>query len=93
MRQTLLAWQMVEHGEAGVDDWLHVHVVPAANAAMRSPRAKLGAAAADLASQWRSVLEEPERYRLVTPTELLAQIPQEDAPRGWRDWLSLRYAT
>ena len=93
MRQTLLAWQMVEQGEAGVDDWLHVHVVPGANAAMRKPRAKLAAAADDLAAQWRSVLKEPDRYRLVTPTDLLAQIPSDGAPAGWREWLSLRYAT
>ena len=93
VRQTLLAWQMVEHGEHGIDDWLHLHVVPSVNAAMREPRAKLAAAAGDLAAHWRSVLKEPDRYRLVTPTDLLAQIPTDAAPAGWREWLSLRYAT
>jgi hypothetical protein len=93
MRQTLLAWQMVEEGEEGVDGWLHVHVVPGANVAMRRPRAKLAAAADDLAAQWRSLLHEPDHYRLVNPTDLLAHIPPEDSPRGWREWLWVRYGT
>lgn len=93
MRQTLLAWQMVEHAEGGIDDWLHIHVVPAGNVAMRKPGIKLAAAIDDLATQWRSVLEEPDRYRVVTPTDVLAQISPEDAPQGWRDWLSIRYST
>ncbi len=93
MRQTLLAWQIAKHGEAGVDDWLHVHVVPAANSQMRKPRAKLAASINDLATQWRSVLTVPDRYRVITPTDLLAGITIDDAPRGWREWLSLRYAT
>lgn len=93
MRQTLLAWQMVRHREADADDWLHVHVVPGANSAMRRPRAMLTDAAADLATQWRSVLKEPHRYHLVAPTELLAEIPCKHTPLGWRDWLSVRYAT
>lgn len=93
MRQTLLAWQIVEHAEAGMDGWLHVHVVPAGNTAMRKPRSKLAAAGNDLSAQWRSVLREPDRYRVVTPTDLLAETPREDAPPGWREWLSMRYAT
>ena len=49
MRQTLLAWQIAEHGELGVDDWLHVHVVPGGNRAMRDPHHKLAGTADDLA--------------------------------------------
>lgn len=93
MRQTLLVWQIVKQRESSASDWLHVHVVASANAAMRKPRAKLTAAADDLADQWRSVLRDPDRYRLVTPTELLAEIPREAAPPGWREWLTVRYAT
>jgi hypothetical protein len=28
MRQTLLAWQMVEHKEFGATEWLHLHIAP-----------------------------------------------------------------
>jgi hypothetical protein len=35
MRQTLLAWQMVEHGEFGATDWVHIHVIPELNVALR----------------------------------------------------------
>jgi hypothetical protein len=93
MRQTLLAWQIAEHHEGGVDDWLHVHVVPEGNDAMRKPRKELAATVGDLAAQWRSLLKEPDRYRVVTPTDLLVEIPPDVAPVGWREWLALRYAT
>jgi hypothetical protein len=46
----------------------------------------------DLAAQWCSVLKEPERHRMVTPTDLLAQIPRGAMLRAWRDWLWIRYA-
>lgn len=35
MRQTLLAWQLVEHQEFGATDWLHLQVVPLGNARLR----------------------------------------------------------
>jgi len=38
MRQTLLAWQIAQHRHLDIDHWLHVHVIPAGNTAMRRPR-------------------------------------------------------
>jgi hypothetical protein len=93
MRQTLLLWQMAEHREFGASDWIHIHVVPAENVALRSR----GAAAPDLvgesmAEAWQSVLREPERYRLVTPTELLEGVG-DSRWTEWRQWLRARYGT
>jgi hypothetical protein len=94
MRQTLLAWQMVEHKEQGTTAWLHVHVVPELNAALRGGGG--GAAALigeSMAEKWRSTLKQPNRYLLLTPTELLAGVDASDQWSGWRQWLQERYLT
>jgi hypothetical protein len=91
MRQTLLAWRMVAYREFDASGWLHVHVVPESNLALRSG----GRGATDLVGdmmgeKWRSVLKQPERYLLITPTELLAGV---EANGSWRQWLRERYLT
>jgi hypothetical protein len=93
MRQTLLAWQMVEHSELGATYWIHVHVVPEENLALRGR----SGAAPNLVGQtmgeaWQSVLKDAGRYRLMTGTDLLAGIPT-DAWGDWRQWLRNRYET
>ena len=93
MRQTLLAWQMVEHKEFGASDWIHVHVVPEENATLRG---RSGAApeliGGTMSEAWRSVLKEPERYRILSASDLLAGVG-DDRFAHWRDWLRDRYLT
>jgi hypothetical protein len=94
MRQTLLAWQMVEHRELDATDWLHVHVVPEANIALRrAGRTAVGLVGQTMEEKWRSVLKEPERYRLLTPSDLLDGIGESGRWRVWREWLCERYLT
>ena len=93
MRQTLLAWQMVEHGEFGADDWLHVHVVPELNVALRQSRAARDLIGATMADKWRSVLKQPERYVLITATELLDGVGLSGRWAEWRQWIRARYLT
>jgi hypothetical protein len=94
MRQTLLAWQMVEHNEHEASAWLHVHVIPELNKALRGG----GHGAPELlgetmAEKWRSALKRRERYLLITPTELLAGVGEGGRWNGWRRWLLERYET
>jgi hypothetical protein len=93
MRQTLLAWQMVEHGEFGASDWLHIHVVPELNVALRRSRAAPNLVGATMEEKWRSVLKQPERYRLITATELLDGVGARGRWAAWRQWLGDRYLT
>lgn len=94
MRQTLLSWQMVEAGEFGAQDWVHVHVVPAGNRELRetvaSPRLR---GSATMEAAWRSALKKPDRYVVMTPTELMARLEPAAQWRDWREWLRRRYAT
>lgn len=92
MRQTLLAWQMVKHGEFGATEWLHLHVAPPANEELlgivTSPSlTKFG----DMASAWRSVLKRPELYSLVTSETMIPNISVDSEYGAWREWLHERY--
>lgn len=93
MRQTLLAWQMVEHGEFGAGDWLHVHVVPELNVALRQSRAAPDLTGATMADKWRSVLKQPERYVLITATELIDGVGLSGRWAEWRQRIRARYVT
>jgi len=93
MRQTLLAWQMVEHHEFGASDWLHIHVVPALNVAIRHSRAAPDLLGETMADKWRSVLKQPERYVLTTATELLDGVGCKGRWAEWREWMRQRYLT
>lgn len=93
MRQTMLSWQMVENREFDAGSWLHVHVIPEENVSLRHR----GGAAPNLLGEtmgeaWQSVLKQPERYRLVTPTKLLVDVATVNW-REWRGWLHDRYLT
>jgi hypothetical protein len=93
MRQTLLAWRMVEHGEFGASGWQHVHVIPADNLALRNTVTAPGLTGSDMSSAWRSVLKEPERYHVLTPTDLVPSVSATSTQAEWRMWLRERYGT
>jgi hypothetical protein len=46
-----------------------------------------------MADAWRSVLKRPDRYRLMTPHELLAGVGTTGRWAEWRQWLAARYLT
>ena len=46
-----------------------------------------------MVGKWRSVLKQPERYLLCTPTELLAGSGESRTWSDWRRWLRDRYET
>jgi len=71
MRQTLLAWCMVDAREYGATDWMHLHIIPKANKELRDRNTSVGLKGKDMGSCWKSVLKEPNRYLTLSPEELL----------------------
>jgi hypothetical protein len=71
MRQTLLGWKMVQAGEYECDEYIHIHVIPENNIELResvtSPRLK----GDTMSEAWKSVLQEPERYIVISPENFL----------------------
>lgn len=99
MRQTLLAWQMTRQrmrGWPAIDDWKHAHVIPEGNVRLRRhiPPHAAYAELRLLSEAWKSFLKVPDRYEVLTPTELLPPAGEIDPELAdWRGWLSTRYLT
>jgi hypothetical protein len=71
MRQTLLGWKMVQAGEYGCDEYLHLHVIPAANKKLKELVTSPGLTGDSMSAAWQNVLRESARYCVVSPEEFL----------------------
>ena len=86
MRQTLWAEQLIKFKESETikaDDFIHVHVIPNQNAELKGTYKYSGR---DLESTWKSCLNNPEKYIVISPDELLSNLPKE-----YTDKLAIRY--
>lgn len=94
MRQTLLAAAVAADPETPERTWVHVHVIPAENLELRT-RVKQAVPLLEgntLDETWRGALSALERYRVVTPSDVVpASVPASWA--AWRRCLSERYLT
>ena len=94
MRQTLLAAAVAADSETPELTWVHVHVIPGENLELRT-RVKQAVPLLEgntLDETWQGALRAPERYRVVTPSDVVpASVPTSWA--GWRRCLSGRYLT
>ena len=94
VRQTLLAAAMVADPDTPEVTWLHVHVIPAENLELRT-RVEQAAPllnGSTLEETWQGALRAPERYRVLTPTDVVP----EAVPTTWQEWrsgLTQRYLT
>lgn len=71
-----------------------MHVIPEQNEALRGGgRGAPDLVGVTLLDKWRSVLKQPERYLLRTPTELLAGSGEGGTWSDWRRWFRDRYET
>lgn len=93
MRQTLLAWQMAQHGEFDAHDWVHIHVVPEGNERLRYSQSSPDLEGSGMEEKWKSVLRVPSRYRLITPSDLVASTGETTDWSKWRASLARRYLT
>jgi len=91
MRQTLLGWKMVEHGDYNACGFIHVHVIPQGNRKLQVSVTSPQLPGDSMSGAWRSVLKEPARYITVTPNELLAPLWDERDSASLLHYLQERY--
>jgi hypothetical protein len=91
MRQTLWAEQMIANKEIKkikADDFIHVDVIPQENDALLTydyPASKKG-----MEETWRECLQVQEKYKIISPKDLLANIDKEKY-KELIDYLLMRY--
>ena len=77
MRQTLWAEQMIAHKETETikaDDFIHAHIIPQGNYDLLKKRYLRSEK--DMESTWRNCLSNQEKYKILSPKDLLASIDQ-----------------
>jgi hypothetical protein len=92
MRQTLLAWKIVNAKEDdGYDDYTHVHVIPDGNKQLVDVNRSPNLPKDNLKDAWKSVLVEPEKYNIIDPKELLRPVLNLRGTETILLYLSSRY--
>ncbi|MDX6769904.1 MAG: hypothetical protein SF051_10250 [Elusimicrobiota bacterium] len=92
MRQTLWAEQVIAHSareRLKADHFLHVHVVPSANADLLAKAYPHGGR--DMESTWRRALKDPSRYLILEPSALLNPLRGVARHADHLDYLQARY--
>jgi hypothetical protein len=93
MRQTLLAWKLVEKNEFECDEFIHLHIIPKENINIQeitSPNLKSNGR--DMSDVWKSFLKEPFRYKVLSQEELLSPLKDEQNLKNFFDYLKTRYS-
>jgi hypothetical protein len=75
MRQTLWAEQMIEHKNEErikADDYIHIHIIPKENVELLNKKYKCSNKTME--ETWRENLEIQEKYKIITPQNLLQNI-------------------
>ena len=80
MRQTLLGWKMVELSEYNCDEYIHLHIIPNGNDIFRNNLIN-----------WKNLLSDIQKYKVLSPEELLLPLRNNQSLKGFSDYLSLRY--
>ncbi len=87
MRQTLWAERSLE--DFGADDFLHLHVVPRQNTLLFNPHGK--SSLRDHNKVWSHQLNDPTKYRVIDPAELMQPLTDIDAYKDLMAYLKKRY--
>ena len=91
MRQTLLLWKMVENDEFNCVRFLHMHVIPLENVALRNTITSPLLDGNSMSDAWKNVLQDPNRYNVITPEELLSAIANLPGKSSYYNYLKRRY--
>ena len=104
MRQTLWAEQMIDaknriNESIHADDYIHVHVIPSENNDLLKNDLKTnrrrkaysnGTTKGSLEEIWKSCLTNPDKYKIITPSSLLANI-DKNRYNNLINYLTARY--
>jgi hypothetical protein len=93
MRQTLLAWEFINRKEYGVEDWIHLHVIPENNTELKntitSPLLKYKGDTIE--TVWKSFLKKPEKYKVIDPRDFIKPLINCQETGTFISYLKNRY--
>ena len=91
MRQTLLAWKIVDNNDYNSDEYIHILVVPEKNIELRDRITSPDLKGDNLEEAWKSVLKRPRNFKIFSPKELLKPLLNNEEAEPYIDYLKARY--
>ena len=80
MRQTLLGWKMVDLNEYDCDEYVFLHIIPHGNLDLRKN-----------CIDWKNYLKESQKYKIISPDDLLKPLLIENEIKLLFEYLNKRY--
>jgi len=91
MRQTLLAWKLVESKDHCCSDYYHIHVIPDENKELLEKITSPGLEGYNISEAWKNILKNPDKYKTISPKELLSPSSEMIDNQSLLSYLEKRY--
>lgn len=91
MRQTLLGWKFVENKDHCCSDYKYIHVIPKENKKLLQKITSPGLKGENISEAWKSTLKNPDKYRTISPQELLNPCSEIEDSKSLLIYLKKRY--
>ncbi len=72
MRQTLLAWKLIENKDHCCSDYCYIHVIPDENKELLNNITSPYLEGDSISEVWKNILKNPDKYKTISPRELLS---------------------
>ena len=91
MRQTLLAWKLIENKDHNCSDYYNVHVIPKENKELLSNITSRYLKGDDITEAWRSILKKPYKYITISPQDFMSPCSKKIDSQSFLSYLEKRY--
>ena len=91
MRQTLLAWKLIENNDHGCSDYYNVHVIPNENKELLENITSPYLKGDNITEAWRSILKNPDKYLTISPRDFISPCSKKADSQSFLSYLEKRY--
>jgi hypothetical protein len=91
MRQTLLAWELIENRDHCCSDYYHIHVIPDENVDLLNNITSDGMEGDNISDAWKRTLKDPDKYIHISPKNLLNPCSKFIDTKSFLSYLEKRY--
>lgn len=91
MRQTLLAWKLIENKDHCCSDYYHIHVIPDENRDLIQKITSPNLEGKDISEAWQMILNNPDKYKHISPKGFLKPCSEITDSQSLLSYLEKRY--
>jgi hypothetical protein len=91
MRQTLLAWKLIENKDHGCGDYYHIHIIPYENEELLNKVTSPYLEGNNIKQNLKSTLNDPNKYISVSPKDFLNPCSKIIDSQSFLSYLKKRY--